>query len=107
MEVFQCVNRRVNPKLRKEQLVNAAVLIACERGLHGITRELIAKRAGVVNSLVSSYLGPTAGIQDLIMEEAIKREIPKLVAEGIATGNEQARNAPESLKQQAANFLVL
>ena len=92
---------RVNPELRKEQLLRVALNVARDKGCHKMTRDHIAEAAGVSVGLVSKYFGTMTKLKRAIMRAAVKQEVLEIVAEGLATGDPHARKASQELKNKA------
>jgi AcrR family transcriptional regulator len=74
-------------------------------GYHAITRDDVALEAGVSCALVTHYFGTIRGLRLEVMTEAIAREIPEIVANGLATGDSLAQSAPTALKEKAAALI--
>ena len=93
---------RVAPTLRREQLLQVALIIAMEIGYNNLTREAVAEKAGVSVSLISNYFGTMKQFKRVIMRAAIKQEIPEIVAQGLVIKDTHALKAPQGLKTLAA-----
>jgi len=78
------VRDRIEPGLRKSQLINAAMDVARENHYKMLTRRMIADELDVAPSLVTHYLGPISDIKDLVVNKAIQREDLKILAQAIA-----------------------
>ena len=98
--------KRVNPELRKENILNAAIELAKAVGYYKVTRDDIAERAGVSMGLVSRYFGNMHQLRKAIMRSAVKQDIPEIVAQGIVNGDSFALKAPPELKNRAADFIA-
>ncbi len=96
---------RTDPKLRKAHILNSALIVATRVGCHGVTRGEVAKVAGISGSLVSKYFGTMPKFKRTIMRTAIARQIPEVVAYGLANNDPYARKAPDNLKVRAINIL--
>lgn len=98
---------RIHPKIRKGILITAAVEVAVKKGYLNMTRQHIAKHANVSAALISNYLGSMVQIRKLVLQEAVKREIPQLIAQGLVNKNKFIiKNTPVTLKKQALNKLT-
>lgn len=93
---------RVAKALRHEQLLQVALIIAVEIGYNNLTRDAIAERADVSVSLVTSHFGTMKQLKRKIMREAIKQEIPEIIAQGLVIKDAHAMKAPQGLKTLAA-----
>lgn len=97
---------RINKRDRSAQLLTVGVLCAKEHGLYKITREQIANRAGVSESLIRKYFKTMDALRRAILREAVRNGVIEIVATGLAAGDPTARKAPPELKERAAEFLV-
>lgn len=92
---------RANPKLRKEQILSTALDLARKNGCHKITRDSIARKAGVSEGLVSKYFGTMNNLRRTVMRAAISQRIPEIVGKGLANNDPYARKAPKDLREIA------
>ncbi len=97
---------RVNPVLRKERILSAAVEAARGRGYHTVTREAIAEAAGVSVGLVSYHFATMARLRRDIVRYAVQHEILEVIAQGLAMRDDDARKASDDLKRRAAALLA-
>lgn len=102
----QVFKTRVNPILRRENILIAAVELARENGYNKITRDDIAERAGVSMGLVTHYFETMVQLRRAVMRHAIQFEIVEIIAQGLANKDDHARKAPEELKKQAVDKLL-
>jgi len=79
--------------------------VAREIGYQQVTRNLIAERAGTSDALVTTRLGTTDEIAQLIMREAVIRRDLTIIAQGIATNDPIAIAAPEELRTESRQAL--
>lgn len=97
---------RVSPKLRREQILAAAVELAKTDGYHKMTRDDIAKRAGVSTGLVTKYFSTMPALRRDVMRAAVRNNVAEVVAQGLANRCTHALKASPELKKQAALILV-
>lgn len=97
---------RTNPKLRKQQVLEAAVTVAIERGYQNMGRPDVAEMAGVSQALVSHYFGTLDNLRAMVMDYAVRNEVVAVVAQGLGGANDAARNAPAHLRDKAIQFLA-
>ena len=97
---------RTDPELRKDQILNVAVELAKTGGYHKISRDSIAEKAGVSQGLVSKSFNTMKQLRRAVMRAAIHREIPEIVAQGIANQDDQAKKAPPELKRKAIELMA-
>jgi AcrR family transcriptional regulator len=100
------MSTRLEPKTRETLLLNAAIERAKRIGYAKLTRDGIAEEAGVATGLVSYHLGSMKDILHAVMRKAIKDQVVEVVAQGLASGDEQAKKAPPDLRTRAAQFMM-
>jgi DNA-binding transcriptional regulator YbjK len=98
--------RRAPAALRKEQLLDVAIDLAVEENYAKITRDSVAERAGVSMGLVTKYFGTMNQLKTEVMRAAVKRGIPSIIAQGLATGDSRAKKAAPELKEKAIALLA-
>ena len=97
---------RVNPSLRRDQLLQASVEISRKTGYDKITRDGIAQYADVSVGLVTRYFGTMKQLKRDVMRFAVNNDIVEIVAQGLADGNRHAKKASPELKKQAAIIIA-
>lgn len=97
--------KRMPPKARKTQLLEAAVNAADKYGYHNFTRDHIAEFSGASATLITNYFNTVNQLKRAVMRSAIHTERLKIIAEGIVTGDEQAKKANIELKNKAINSI--
>lgn len=90
---------------RNSTILEAAVKLAEDEGYQWITRDMVARAAGVSVGSVNNAFGRMIELKRAVMAEAVKREIVSIVVQGLADGSAIAANAPLELKQRAAAFV--
>ena len=98
--------RRLEPTERRNHILDKAVDVAKFEGYQNVTRELVAVSAGVSPGLVSWYFGTITTLKFHIMREAIYRGIPEILVVGLAIKDPQALEAPDRLKEAAAQVIL-
>ena len=96
---------RVPAAMRKAQILNVAVDISFRLGYYALTRDGVASAAGTSFSLVTKYFGTMQGLKDEVMKEAISREIPEIILQGMVIDDPIAMNAPQELKDKATQLI--
>ena len=91
---------------RKQEIVEAALRIAEEVGLCGVTRDEVADRAGCSAGLVNHYFGTMSQLQRATIGEAVRVRNLTVLAQGLVMGHPKARNAPEEMRRAAADSIV-
>lgn len=89
-------------KERHDTILAAAIAIAERDGWGAITRDGVAKAAGVADGSVNHAFGTVEGLRDAVMTAAVERRIVSIVATGLVAGHSAARDAPDDLKREAA-----
>ena len=97
---------RTTPELRYPHILHVALELARQTGYANLTRVAVAEAAGVSEALISHYFGAMPGLRQTILEEGVKRGIVEIVAQGLANGSPQAREASEDVKQAAINWMA-
>lgn len=106
-KIYPVNKHRVHPLLRKDHILNVAIELAQQPGgYNNLTRDAIAEHAGVSMGLINNYFGTMIQLRRAIMRAAIKREIPEIIAQGIAINDKHAIKAPQILKMQAAQLIA-
>lgn len=98
--------KRVDPSLRKGQILGAAITLSKIDGYHKITRDNIADKAGISVGLVTRYFGTMTNLRRAIMRAAITQNIPEIVAQGLANKDNHARRAPPELRAAAIKIMT-
>lgn len=98
--------QRVDPKLRREQILNVAIELSKAGRYNKVTAENIATTAGISPSLVAKYFKTMTQLRRAIIRVAISKEIPEIIAQGIANGDDHVRKAPPELRRQALELIA-
>ena len=93
------------PTERKQELLEVAIQLAKEEGYSHITRNEIARRAGVAYGLVSSYFKSIDNLKKLVIKEAIKQEIVQIVAQALAHKEPLTKKLDPSLREKVIRYL--
>lgn len=100
------MNRRMNPEVRKEQLMEAAVKLAHQHGYNNLRRTDIAEMVGVAGSTINHYWGTVVQLKRAVMRMAVKNKDLVIIAQGLALNDKQAKKAPKSLRDEAIKGLI-
>jgi AcrR family transcriptional regulator len=94
---------RLDPKVRKEQLIKHALKLAERHGYDKFDSGKLAEAADVTRALVFRYFSTMAQLRRDIMRAAIRADPPRLkvIAQGLAARDPHARKAPEEIKKLA------
>lgn len=104
-EGCKAVKSRINPALRRGHILDTAVGLAKEHGYRFITRGMVAEAAGVSGSLVSLYFNMNQ-LRENIMELAVMRQIPEIIAQGLLNQDIIALSVSPELKAKAAEIIT-
>lgn len=91
---------------RNAAILEAAIELAKVEGYQWITRDMVAKAAGVSTGSVHNAFGNFVELKREVMRQAIARQIVPIVAQGLAEGSLIAQSAPPALRQQVAASLA-
>lgn len=98
---------RLLPDNRKADILAAAITIAEKRdGWRSLTRNRVASVAECSEALVSRYFGTMQDLRAAIMKHAIKTKNLRIVAQGLAADDPQAKRAKPELKSEALKTLA-
>lgn len=97
---------RANPELRKDHILECAVAVAKDLGYTKITLDSVAEAAGVSKSLISRYFSKIDQLKTAVMRQAVRHEIPEIVAQGLVSRDTRAMAAPQELKEKASRFFL-
>jgi len=93
-------------RIRKIEILTAAVQLAEAQGLTSITREAIATRANVSTGAVNQHFGTMKKLRRAVVGEAIRSRSLRVIGQALAVGDPRAQGAPEELRRAAALSLV-
>lgn len=92
---------RLLPKQRKDQILQIAINLAEEIGYQNITRDVIAQRAGVAQSLITHYFKTMKNLRKIIMREAVASNTNSIIAQGLVAKDPIALQITDANKQKA------
>jgi AcrR family transcriptional regulator len=99
------MRERKDPTERKQELLEVAIHLAKETGYSHITRNEIARRAGVAYGLVTSYFKTIDNLKKMVVKEAIKQEIVQIIAEALARKEPLTRRLTPALREKVIRYL--
>lgn len=97
---------RMNPDVRREAILQAAMKEAEKVGFDKVRRPALAKRAGCSESLVAHYFGTVQQLQRIIMREAIRTDNNRIIAQGVIAKHPQCKKLPTERKYQALEATI-
>lgn len=92
---------RTNPALRKENILQVAMVVAVRRGYTDFTRADLAEAAGVSAPLINHYFHNMKTLQRIIMRRAVEQRVIPIIIQGLTRKDLIARRAPEELRAAA------
>ncbi|MCH9712703.1 MAG: TetR/AcrR family transcriptional regulator [Proteobacteria bacterium] len=104
--IHKVVKLRVDPALRKDHILDCAIVVAMDKGYNKVTRDEVAEAAGVSMGLITHYFETMNQLKRDIMRAAVKRGIPEIVAQGLVNKDRHALKASKELKTKAANIIA-
>lgn len=93
--------QKLEARERLAQILAAAVKVSAKEGYQRITRETIARAAGVSEGLVTYHLGTMPELRRAVMREAIRSACLPVLAQGLAARDRHAQKAPPELQKKA------
>ena len=97
---------RADPELRKAHILDTAVAVARNLGYTKLTRVDVAKAAGVSDGLISRYFPLMDDLKEAVIVQAVRHEIPEIIAQGLAAKDPQVKWIPADLRQKAIQILL-
>jgi DNA-binding transcriptional regulator YbjK len=95
-----------DPDIRKQQILEAAILVALKVGYKKITRKAVAGKAGVSTGLITNYFTPIDILKTEVLIMAVRKEIIELIAQGVGARDPVTRNLPNKLKKKVMEYLA-
>lgn len=99
------MTKHVDSADRTRDLLAVALRLAAADGWRALTRDGIARAAGVSYALVTVRLGTMDAIRRAVMRLAVKERCVAVVAEGLVAGDKHARKADAELRALAAAWV--
>lgn len=98
---------RMKPEARKEEILTAALAIASMSHYLKVTREQIARKAGVSATAVQYHFHTMCQLRKELIRAAIKRECLPVIAQGYVAKDPCVLRAPEDLRRRAVEAIGL
>lgn len=92
---------RLQPEVREEQILAAALNVARVVGYMRVTREEVAHEAQCSPALISVRLGTMTEFRRKLMRYAVRVKCLPVIAQGLAARDPHAQKAAPELKQKA------
>lgn len=98
-------NKTRRPQARMQEILDAGLALAKEKGFNKVTRTDVAARAGMGVGTINFHFGNMDQLQRKIMREAVNRGVLRVLAQGLAVKHPEALKAPDSLRERAADLI--
>lgn len=108
------MSKKKTKQERTEQILNAAMDIAIRDGYHALKRDDIAEEANVATGLVHYIFGTMGQLRRAVIRrtvtildsaETLDESLLNILAQGLASGENEAKKAPDNLKNAALKLL--
>lgn len=93
---------RMDPNERKQQILDAAIMMATCGPWHHLTRPRLAKRLGIADSLIAHHFGSMENLKDEVMFCGCRDCNMRIIMHGLSIKHPIALGLPDSLKRKAA-----
>ena len=97
--------RRYRPHIRRQDLIEVAIQLACGGHYLKVTRDSIAALVGCTRGLVSHYLGKADQMRDTIVIAALQQENLAVIAQALSAKHWAVAALPEGLRVRARESL--
>lgn len=99
------MRERKIPAERKQELLEVAIELAKEVGYSHLTRNGIARKAGVAYGLVTAYFKNIDNLKRLVIKESIKQEILPIIAQALARKESLTNRLDPNLREKVIRYL--
>lgn len=97
---------RMKPEDRREQILSVAMIIAERDGYNSLNRNALAEEAEVATGMIHHIFNDMASLRKAVVKRAIENKVKSIIAQALALGDEDAKNAPEQLKRESIQTLL-
>lgn len=98
-------NVRLSGAERREQILDAVKELVGERGMHAVSIEAVARRAGITRPIVYSHFGDLAGLLEQLVDREAERALEQVAA--VVPGRLDSAGAREALLAGLRAYLDL
>lgn len=91
---------------RDQRIIDAAVSLAKENGYQWLTRDEVARVAGVGAGTVNSAYGSMVELKRAVLREAVEKEIVEIIAQGMTDRHPIVANISDDLRSRVALFIA-
>lgn len=86
---------------RKQQILSTALHLAESHGYSNVTRQHVADALNLAPGLISHYFGTMESLRYALMQEAVRGEVLRVIAQGVVAKHAVAMRAPKVLRARA------
>ena len=97
--------KRLKPEVRKEEIIACALELAQATDYARLTRDQIAKAAGVSGPAILYHFSTMQQLRNAVMRTAVKRENLLVIASGLLAKDPHALRADPELARRAMSAL--
>ena len=97
---------RLTPAVRRQHILDAAILLASSGNYTQITRQGIAETAGIAPTLISHHFGTMVQLRRAVMRYAVQNQHLTVIAQGLAARDKQAQKASPAIQSAALATLL-
>ena len=101
------MSKRMTTDARSDQILACAVQLAADKGLYAVTREDVAKAAGISTGRVSGCFGTMSKLRRSIVKSAVRDENLSVLAAAIAARDAGVAKIPADLRMRALSSLMV
>lgn len=98
---------RMEATNRRNQILDAALTLSVEIGYKCITRDAVAKCAGISSALIANYFPRMVDLKLAVMQTAIEERKLEIIAQGMSISDPLTLELSEELKGKVLQHLSL
>ncbi len=91
---------------RKAEILQHATRLSRAKHYRGVTREAVARSAGISEGIISHHFGTMAKLKDAVVKQAVEVKDLKIIAQAIVEKHRLVARIPRTLRQDALNTLA-
>lgn len=99
------MNKRKKPSARKDELLEAGLMVAQTKGFQKVTRDDIAAVVGVTGAAVQYHFSTMGSLRTALVRRAVKTENYVVIAQAIVATHPSVSKASRELREAALNSL--
>lgn len=102
---YNITRNRVDPQLRRDQILSFGVIVARKVGYHRLTRDDVAIEIGVSKPTISYHFTSIAKLRNEILKTAIKLNDLEVMAQGFMNKDIQIQKLSATIKKQILKYI--